>query len=173
MTRTETLAYLGLGSNLGEREENVKNAVAALNSSPNIHVQRVSCLYETEPVGYAEQGWFINAVAETRTTLTALELLKTAKSIEVQLGRKTGPRWGPRSIDIDILLYDEVQLSSEELTIPHPRLGERLFVLLPLQELRPDWQSEDGRNLLELIEALKGSAAVRRVRTIQEGVNAV
>lgn len=170
---SETLAYLGLGSNLGQREENVRRAVAALSSSPGVQVRGLSSLYETEPVGYAEQGWFINAVVEVSTTLEPRQLLGLVKKVEGQLGRKPSPRWGPRHIDIDILLYGEAQASSPELTIPHPRLRERLFVLLPLQELCPDWRDEGGQSIDELIEALRGSAEVRRVDGIQGEPDAV
>jgi len=128
--------YLGLGSNLGDREGNIAEALRRL--SEGVSIERVSSLYETEPVGYEEQPWFLNAVCEGETELDAEGLLRFVKGIEREMGRKETVRWGPRVIDIDILLYDDIVLEMPELTIPHPRLHQRRFVLAPLAELAPD-----------------------------------
>lgn len=133
-------AYLGLGSNVGCREEQLARAMGLLAASPGIELLRSSALYETEPVGIEEQRWFINAVVEVRTTLSPLELLRTCKGIERRLGRRERGRWGPREIDIDLLLYNGLVLEDHEhgLILPHPELHRRRFVLVPLVELAPE-----------------------------------
>ncbi len=154
-------AYLALGSNVGDRLGNLREAVDLLSSTPGVSVSRVAGLYETEPVGVRDQPWFLNSVVEVSTNLSPEALLDAVKEVERSAGRTPTYRWGPREIDVDILLYDGVKLSDERLTIPHPRMRERLFVLLPLQELRPDWRDEQGVRIDELIERLRGTAEVR------------
>jgi len=127
------VAYLGLGTNLGDRHANLAAAAAALATMGT--VSRRSRRYETAPVGFLQQPRFLNQVVELETTLAPLELFHAVKRIEGELGRTGGFRNGPRLIDIDILLYDELVLDSPELTIPHPRLTRRAFVLRPLAEL--------------------------------------
>ena len=125
-----TLAYVGLGSNLGDREQTLRQAAALIGAV------RLSTIQETEPWGLADQPKFLNAVAELETELTARSLLELLLGVEQQLGReRTGPRWGPRTIDLDLLLYGDQQIDEAGLTVPHPRLHERLFVLEPLAEL--------------------------------------
>jgi len=129
------IVYLGLGSNLGDRVKNIEKALHLMEKN-NIYVEEVSTFIETEPVGGPPQGNFINAVARVRTNLTPVELLKVLKKIEKFLGRdNNGIRWGPRPIDIDILLYDDITFISKELIIPHPRMALRDFVLKPLLEV--------------------------------------
>ena len=132
-------AYLGLGSNLGNRADNLRQAIHKLHALPGVHIDRVSSVYETEPVGYVSQGAFLNMVIAVRTGLTAEQLLEAALSIEQDLGRVRTIRWGPRTLDIDILLYGENQVSTKRLHIPHPELTKRAFVLIPLQEV---WRGE-------------------------------
>lgn len=132
-----SVVYLGLGSNLGDRAANVTEAVRRLGALPHTHVLRVSPVYETEPVGPVRQDWFLNAVLAVETALRPLELLRAAKEIERDMGREPGPRWGPRAIDIDILIYGDEQLSTDELTLPHPELWNRRFALVPLREVIP------------------------------------
>jgi len=129
-------AYLGLGSNLGDREANIKSALKMLGQEARI--LKVSSLYETDPVGYKDQPWFLNCVCAVETELAPQALLELAKTIERKLGRKPTLRFGPRLIDIDILFYDDLILDSPDLTIPHPRLAERAFVLVPLKEIAPN-----------------------------------
>lgn len=132
-------AFVGLGSNLGPREKNITAALGALETTRDIEVVRVSSLYETDAVGGPPgQGRFLNAVAELSTTLSADRLLSVCQRIEDSLGRKRELRWGPRTIDLDILLFDEEIHSTAELTIPHPMMHERRFVLEPLVEIAPD-----------------------------------
>lgn len=129
-------AYLGLGSNLGDRDANLRAALHAL--AQHMAIRRVSDVYDTAPVLYTQQPRFHNLVAEVHTTLAPEELLHRAKDIERKLGREAGPRYGPRPIDIDILLYGDLVIARDDLVIPHPRMAERAFVLLPLRELAPD-----------------------------------
>ena len=131
------IVYLGLGSNLGERERNIRLAVDKLNAA-GVTVQKLSTIIETDPVGGPPQGLFLNAVAKVETTLTPQELLKTCQGIETALGRVRTDRNGPRTIDIDILLYDELVIDTPDLKIPHPRMRERHFVMWPLREIAPD-----------------------------------
>jgi 2-amino-4-hydroxy-6-hydroxymethyldihydropteridine diphosphokinase len=126
-------AFVGLGSNLGDREATIRSAVAQLD------VARVSTLRETDPVGLLDQPRFLNGVAELETELPPRALLERLLEVERSLGRtREGPRFGPRTIDLDLLLYDDAVLDEPGLTLPHPRLHERAFVLEPLAELAPD-----------------------------------
>lgn len=132
-------AYIALGSNLGPREKNIAAALNALQSTRDIEVVAVSGLYETEPVGGPPgQSKFINAAAHLRTPLDPHRLLALCLNIEASLGRKRDANWGPRTIDLDILFFDEEIHSEPELMIPHPLLHERHFVLAPLCEIAPD-----------------------------------
>ena len=128
--------YLGLGSNLGDRRGNIQQAVALL-SQNGLAVERLSSIIETDPVGGPPQDKFLNAALKATTELTPLQLLSAIKKIENQLGRRNTVRNGPRTIDLDILLYDDLEVRTPELTIPHPRMLEREFVLRPLGELMP------------------------------------
>lgn len=130
-------AFLGLGSNLGNRKQMLDKAVHQLTLHPAIEVITVSSYIESKPVGYTNQNCFINAVAAIKTSLTPQNLLTVVKQIEEAMGRTPSVRWGPRIIDIDILLYDKLMLAEKDLTIPHPRLLERGFVLGPLAEIAP------------------------------------
>ena len=130
-------AYLSLGSNFGDRKAQLQEAVRLLQANSAISNMKMSSIYETAPVGYLEQGAFLNVVIQMETSLSPLELLDTCQEIEEILQRERLVRWGPRTVDLDILLYDQEQLTTERLTIPHPRMYERAFVLVPLQELIP------------------------------------
>lgn len=125
--------YLALGSNLGDRARKLKRALDAL--APGLTVAAVSRCYETEPAYVLEQPRFFNLACRAHTELTPMEVLRTVKRLEVELGREPGQRYGPRQVDIDLLLYDDLVLASQELTVPHPRLAERAFVLVPLAEI--------------------------------------
>lgn len=129
------LAYIGLGSNLGQREDFIERAIESLVATPGIYLRRRAGLYETEPVGIKDQPWFLNTVIEIETDLSPQALLGLCKQIEHRLGRQN--RYGPREIDLDILLYDQLILSEPHLQIPHPELHRRRFVLAPLAELAP------------------------------------
>lgn len=128
--------YLALGSNIGDREKNLREAIRILRESA-LQVTKISSIYETEPVDYLDQPWFLNAVLEAQTNLTAAELLATLCNIESQMGSKKAFAKGPRLIDLDILLYDEATIDTPDLQIPHPRMLQRNFVLVPLAEIAP------------------------------------
>ena len=133
-----TRAYVGLGANLGDRERTLRAAVDALGAEDGVEVVAVSTLRETDPVGVGDQPRFLNGVAELGTTLTARELLGRLLAIEQRFGRVRVPgEHGPRTLDLDLLLYGDAQLDEPGLTVPHPRLHERRFVLEPLAELAP------------------------------------
>lgn len=127
--------FLGLGSNLGDRYDNLQQAIRLISSIPEINLVKSSSIYETKPFGYLEQPNFLNMVIEINTSLKADELLKTILNIEKDIGRIREKRWGPRIIDIDILLYGNDSIDSEDLKVPHPYICERLFVLIPLKEI--------------------------------------
>jgi 2-amino-4-hydroxy-6-hydroxymethyldihydropteridine diphosphokinase len=154
--------YLGLGSNLGDRMENLRLAVQRL--SRRMTVARVSSVYETEPVGFEGQPLFLNAVVAANDGPGPFELLALAKQIEGDLGRRPGFRDGPRPIDIDILVYGEMAIRTAALTVPHPRMAERAFVLVPLVEIAGDLvEPASGVKISGLLAAIGGPAGVRRV----------
>lgn len=128
---------LSLGTNLGDREANLRDAISAL--APAVRVTRESRVYETAPWGFTDQPSFLNMVVEGETDLPPLELLKFLKTLETELGRTPTFRYGPRLIDLDILFYDDLIFQTPELTIPHPKLHERAFVLVPLADVAPEW----------------------------------
>jgi len=128
--------YLSLGANLGDREANLRAAIRALPAA-GVRVERISSLYETEPVDYLEQPWFLNCVVAGETSLEALQLLRVLHEIEAGMGSKKEFSKGPRLLDIDILLYGDATISTTELQVPHPRMLERKFVLVPLAEIEP------------------------------------
>ena len=133
----EVIACLGLGTNLGDREVNLGNAIRSLSRAPGIRLARISSVYSTEPWGVKEQPSFLNCVAEVETSLGPEALLAACQAVEQDLGRVPGPRWGPRLIDVDILLYGDRVVGLPHLEIPHPRLHLRAFALVPLAELNP------------------------------------
>lgn len=130
--------YISLGSNMGDKQSHINQAVSLLDAHVSVSQVRLSSLYASAPIGYLEQDDFINAVVEIKTTLRSKDVLLLCQSIEQQLYRKRIKRWGPRTIDLDILLYDDQRVSKPELEVPHPRMHERAFALLPLLELAPD-----------------------------------
>lgn len=130
--------YLALGSNLGDRSGNLADAIEALGCHEDIQICTISSCYETEPLGEAAQPQFLNMAVEIETETTPLELLKVVKDIEVRLGRRPARRWGPREIDIDLILWGPERVETEELTLPHADFRQRAFVLAPLAEIAPD-----------------------------------
>lgn len=143
-------AFLGLGSNIGDRLESLRRAVRHLDRVPGIRVVASSRVFETDPVGGPEQADFLNAVIQIDTMLTPRDLLNACLAVEENLGRQRGTRWGPRTIDIDVLTYGAEDVFEEDLEIPHPRMHERGFVLVPLLELVADPRLPGGRKVTEL-----------------------
>lgn len=131
-------AYIALGTNIGERVENLNMALKKLESTNDIEVVKQSSIYETAPVGFLDQADFLNMVIQVQTPLSAIKLLDHCQEIEQNLGRERTIRFGPRTIDLDILLYNQENSDTERLSIPHPRMHERAFVLIPLHEIAPD-----------------------------------
>ena len=156
--------YLGLGSNIGDREKNLAKAIHQL-TAPNLRIARVSSIYETEPAGFAAQRWFLNLVVEAETDLFPMQLLTRALKIERSLGRVRTIKNGPRTIDIDILLYGKTVIRGATLEIPHPRMGERRFVLAPLAELGPDLRHPvTHQSIRQMLDAAPAQT-VRRLET--------
>jgi 2-amino-4-hydroxy-6-hydroxymethyldihydropteridine diphosphokinase len=145
-------AYVGLGSNLGDREATIRRAVELLGDRPGIEVVAVSTLRETDPVGYENQPRFLNGAVALETDLSPRGLLTDLLAVEQELDRDRSreTRWGPRTIDLDLLLYGEETVDEPGLTVPHPRLAERQFALEPLCELEPDLALPDGRAVRDL-----------------------
>ena len=145
--------YLSLGSNIGETRKNLEEALEML--AEKVKITAVSSYYETEPVGYKDQSWFLNIAVAGETVLAPYALLSFTQSIEQGMGRVKLIRFGPRNIDIDILLYDDLILNDETLTIPHPRMTERAFVVEPLYEIAPELRVA-GVPLAEILANLQG-----------------
>lgn len=139
-----TRAYLGLGSNLGDRLGHLQRAINALGSTAEIQVVAVSSVYETAPVGGPEQDDFLNAVVAVDTDLAPAELLAVAMTVEQLEARVRTVRWGPRTLDVDILLYGDEHVDAPDLEIPHPRMYERAFVLAPLHDVAPEQVERPG-----------------------------
>jgi 2-amino-4-hydroxy-6-hydroxymethyldihydropteridine diphosphokinase len=155
-------AFLSLGSNLGDRLANLKRTIEKIEESRQMKVMKTSPVYETEPVGYENQGRFLNLVVEVQTSLEPFALLERLLSIENQMGRKREKRWGSRNIDLDILLYDNRTVDSERLTIPHPRMHERRFVLVPLAQIAPKLRHPRlKKNVEELLADCQDKSEVR------------
>ena len=144
------VAFLGLGSNLGDRLANLQAAADAMQTEPGLRVTASSRVWETTPVGGPPQPDYLNAVIRVETDLSARDLLDVARRIEARLGRVRKERWGARTLDVDILLFDEERIDESDLVVPHPRMAERAFVLLPLLELEPDPVLPDGTRLKDV-----------------------
>ncbi|KJS22321.1 MAG: 2-amino-4-hydroxy-6-hydroxymethyldihydropteridine pyrophosphokinase [Clostridiaceae bacterium BRH_c20a] len=154
-------AYLGLGSNLGDKKTNVTTALEMLYKNPLIEVLKISSFYETEPIGFKEQDWFLNVVVKVETLVEPYKLLSFCQAIEDHLQRKRLIRWGPRTMDVDVLLYENFSSEDPILTIPHPRMTERAFVLVPLEEIEPDLEIK-GQRIGEFLNKLE-DAHIKRV----------
>lgn len=130
-------AYVALGANLGDRASSLRTALEKMAATPQLDLLRISGVYETDPVGVTDQPLFLNMAAAVATNLSPVALLERLLDIERQMGRVRDVRWGPRTIDLDLLMYEDVRIETETLTLPHPRMGERAFVLVPLRDIWP------------------------------------
>ena len=158
LARPEVLAYVGLGANLGDAPQAVRDAIAALEAAPGVSLVQASCLYRSAPVD-ATGPDFINAVACISTTLTAPALLRALQTIEDTAGRERPYRNAPRTLDLDLLLYGSAHIASPDLTVPHPRMGERAFVLVPLSQVAPELVDT------EALQAVAGQGVERLAAT--------
>jgi 2-amino-4-hydroxy-6-hydroxymethyldihydropteridine diphosphokinase len=163
-------AYIGIGSNLEDRLGNIHKSLQLIKNKREISLVKVSSVYETEPVDFHQQPNFLNAVAEICTELTAYELLEELHDIENRLGRVRTVQKGPRTIDLDILLYDDMVINTQGLSIPHPRMWQRLFVLEPLSELKPDLRLPTGENIQSRCNFLRKSQRVRLFMKIEHDI---
>ncbi|KPN96188.1 2-amino-4-hydroxy-6-hydroxymethyldihydropteridine diphosphokinase [Lysinibacillus sp. ZYM-1] len=147
--------YLSIGTNMGERYENLQQAVALLKEEENIEVVRISSVYETAAVGYTDQADFLNIAVHLKTDASSANMLEICQSVEQELGRVREFRWGPRIIDLDILVYNHENIETDNLIVPHPRMYERAFVLVPLVEITPTPfgdQLQQAHNLLKQMD---------------------
>jgi 2-amino-4-hydroxy-6-hydroxymethyldihydropteridine diphosphokinase len=158
------LAYLSLGSNVGNRENHLREAIQRLETAG--HVMSVSSFYETEPVEFTDQGWFLNCAVALETEQTPEQLMAALLQIEQEMGRRRTQKKGPRNIDIDILLFGDVVIDATELSIPHPAMQQRRFVLEPLAEIAPDVRHPVlKKTVRELVDGLPDGQVVRKSKT--------
>lgn len=161
--------YLALGSNIGDRSENLHTALRLIEEAP-VQLTKISSIYETEPVDFLEQAWFLNAVAAAETDLSALDLLHALRGIETRMGSKKAFAKGPRLIDLDILLYGDETITTPELQVPHPSMLQRNFVLIPLAEIaptlrHPSWQG----TVVQTLALIADRSIVRKYQPLQPG----
>lgn len=156
--RKPVIAYVGLGANLGEPKKQLQEALELLGAADEVEISRVSTFYRNPPLGPENQPWYVNAVARVRTRLGPEELLRLLQQIEAGLGRVRGERWGPRLIDLDLLLYNGEVISAPDLVVPHPEMHRRVFVLAPLAEIAPGaWHPVLHKSAEDLLAELEGA----------------
>ena len=159
-------ALIGIGSNIGVAAENCEKAIALIKKSDSINVTSRSSLYESEPVGKENQAWFVNATIEIHTTFAPEELLQLLLNIEQQLGRTRKGKWGPRIIDLDILDYEGIIMNSKILTLPHPEMAKRRFVLEPLSEIAGETVHPlEKKKIFDLLKELPKTPVVKKLQT--------
>ena len=162
------LAYIGIGSNLGDRRAYLESGLEELTAVPGVEFESVSSAYETAPQGYTDQPSFLNAVFSVHTSLSAHELLLTMQEIENRRHRHRHRHWGPRTLDLDLLLYGDHRIETENLVLPHPRIAERCFVLAPLCEITPDLRHPcSGQLFAENLQAIAGTQQFYRVGSLK------
>jgi 2-amino-4-hydroxy-6-hydroxymethyldihydropteridine diphosphokinase len=157
------IAYVGVGSNVGDRQAWIREALALLQRNRKVEILQLSSLYETQPVGVRDQPMFLNAVVKISTGHTPRNLVRLFQTIERRLGRRRTIRWGPRRIDLDLLLYDHQLVNQPEVVVPHPELAKRAFVLVPMVEIAPDVVHPLlGKTMSQLLACVGGAEAVWR-----------
>ena len=161
-----TTAYIGLGSNLGDKGASIKKALELLGETPGVQVKKVASLYKTAPLYVPKQDWFINTAAEIETSLNPYELLLLLKEIEKKLERITTVRWGPRTIDLDLLLFGSEKVCAADLTVPHPRMFERAFVMVPLAEIASHLCVPGRGTIGELAHLLTTEQSVEKIENV-------
>jgi 2-amino-4-hydroxy-6-hydroxymethyldihydropteridine diphosphokinase len=158
------IAYIGIGSNLGDKLHHCEKAISEILKIDRHKLLAKSSLFKTQPIGYTSQNWFVNGVIKIETDLEAPELLRTLKTTESQLGRTETFRWGPRTIDLDILFFDDIEIHTEELQIPHPLIQDRQFVLIPLAEIDQNFiHPVLKKTVQELLNNFKEDQGVERL----------
>ena len=161
--------FLSLGSNIGKRENNILQAIILLREISEIEIITGSSLYETEPLGFKEQEHFLNIVLKLNTRLSPFALIRKIENIEDKMGKTIKRRWGPRIIDIDILYYDNKIVKEKKLTIPHPRIHERIFVLIPMMEIAGDFLCPlTSLKITDIMDNCKGSESVVKLKSWEE-----
>jgi 2-amino-4-hydroxy-6-hydroxymethyldihydropteridine diphosphokinase len=159
------IAYIGIGSNIGNKRDSCEDAISKILRVDRHKLLARSSLYKTAPLGYTAQDWFVNGVIKIETDLEPADLLRSLKTIEASLGRVKTFRWGPRTIDLDILFFDESEIQADELQIPHPLLHERQFVLVPLAEIDPCLiHPALKKTVRELLEAVGEGQGVEKLQ---------
>jgi len=158
------IAYIGIGSNLGDKLDYCEKAISEILKTDRQKLLAKSSFYKTQPIGYTSQDWFVNGAIKIETDLEAHELLQTLKAIESQLGRAEAFRWGPQTIDLDILFFDDVEIRTERLQIPHPFIQDRQFVLVPLAEIDRNFIHPGlKKTIQELLNNLKEDQGIERL----------
>lgn len=158
------IVYIGVGSNLGNKLDQCNKAISEILKADNNKLLAKSPFFKTSPIGYTSQDWFINGVIKIETDLNPFDLLLTLKSIESKMGRKKTFKWGPRVIDLDILLYDEIEINTANLQIPHPQMHNRKFVLIPLLEIDKDLVHPSFKKTIKaLLEEIKEEQGVEKI----------
>ncbi|RLA91272.1 MAG: 2-amino-4-hydroxy-6-hydroxymethyldihydropteridine diphosphokinase [Deltaproteobacteria bacterium] len=151
----EHIVFIGMGSNKGDKISNLRKALTELNKSPKIDIEKISSWYRTAPKGYVYQSWFINGAIQIKTAFSVYDLLKFLKNLEYKMGRRTSFKNAPRLIDLDILFYDDKVINEAEISVPHPRIPKRAFVLVPLAEINPELiHPVTGKRIVQLINEL-------------------
>lgn len=160
------IVYIGIGSNIGDKLNHCEKAISEILKINGHKLLAKSSFFKTQPIGFPSQDWFVNGIIKIETDLEPLELLQALKLIESQMGRKETFRWGPRIIDLDILFFGNIEISTEELQIPHPLLQDRQFVLTPLAEIDPDFiHPVLKKSVRELLENLKEEQGVEKIKS--------